>query len=202
MRFLPLFALILAAFTLSACLGSQGSGQMSSASVPPMAWDHHPQAPEWTKTTLQSVQKADPVLAAVVPKDIAAWCPAYPKADLAQRRAFWAGLMSTVAKYESTWNPKASGGGGRWIGLMQIAPKSAKYYGCAAHSREALKDGAANLACAVEIAAVQIGRDAQVAGGGALGMGRDWAPFRNAQKRAAMAEWTRAQSYCQESQGL
>jgi hypothetical protein len=36
-----------------------------------------------------------------------------------------------------------------------------------------------------------------VAGGGAKGMGRDWAPFRSSSKRAEMAAWTRAQSYCQ-----
>ena len=105
--------------------------------------------------------------------------------------------MSALAKHESTWNPQASGGGGRWIGLLQIAPSTAKYYGCDATTTAELKDGASNLSCAVQIAAVQVRRDGMVAGGGAQGMGRDWAPFRSSAKRADMAEWTRAQNYCQ-----
>ena len=110
--------------------------------------------------------------------------------------AFWTGLLSAVAKYESTWNENASGGGGRWIGLMQISPRSAANYGCDATSVGALKDGEANLECAVEIMSTQVAKDGLVAGGGNRGIGRDWAPLRSGEKRAAMAAWTRAQPYC------
>jgi hypothetical protein len=84
-----------------------------------------------------------------------------------------------VAKYESTWNENASGGGGRWIGLMQISPRSAANYGCDATSVGALKDGEANLECAVEIMSTQVAKDGLVAGGGNRGIGRDWAPLRS-----------------------
>lgn len=161
-----------------------------------MRWDHRPEAAEWTSATLIAVSTKDPVLAATVPADIASWCPAYPDAGLAERRAFWAGLLSSVAKYESSWNPQAAGGGGRWIGLMQISPRTAENYGCSAKSSAALKDGSANLACAVEIMADQVGRDGLVAGGGNRGVGRDWMPLRDGDKRAEMSAWTRAQPYC------
>ncbi len=163
---------------------------------PPMRWDHRPEAAAWTRAALLAVTEQDTVLAARVPADIATWCPAYEKASLPDRRAFWVGLLSALAKHESTWNPAAAGGGGRWIGLMQISPQTARAQGCAARSAAALKDGSANLTCAVSIFAEDVARDGVVAGKGNRGIGRDWAPFRNAAKRADMAAWTRAQPYC------
>jgi Transglycosylase SLT domain len=93
---------------------------------PVMRWDHRPEAAEWTTRSLAAIARHDDVLASRVPADIQAWCPGYDKNEPKDRRAFWAGLLSAVAKYESTWNPAASGGGGRYIGLMQISPKTAK----------------------------------------------------------------------------
>lgn len=164
--------------------------------APPMQWDHHPEAEDWTESTLIAISSKDPILSEQVPADISAWCPGYSQAPVEARRAFWAGLMSAVARYESTWNPKASGGGGRWIGLMQISPRTASQYGCEATSPGALKDGEANLECAVEIMSTQVARDGLVAGNGSHGIGRDWAPLRSSEKRAAMAAWTREQPYC------
>ena len=165
--------------------------------LPPMRWDHRPEASVWTKRALAAVDAPSANLPDVMPSDIGTWCPGYADASDTEREAFWSGLLSALAKHESTWNPQASGGGGAWIGLLQIAPATARQYGCDATTSAALKDGAANLSCAVRIAAVQVRRDGMVAGGGAQGMGRDWAPFRNDGKRAEMSAWTRAQSYCQ-----
>lgn len=146
---------------------------------------------------MNMIAAQDAVLAAKVPADIQGWCPGYDDASLTERRAFWAGLLSATAKHESTWNPKAAGGGGRWIGLMQIAPQTARAYKCEAQSSAALKNGEANLACAIRIMSAQVDRDGVVAGGGARGIGRDWAPFRSASKRADIAAWTKSQDYCQ-----
>ena len=103
--------------------------------------------------------------------------------------------MSAVAKHESTYNPKASGGGGKWLGLMQIAPATWRSYGCTGE----MMNGADNMACAVKIMTRQVGRDNAVARGGDgwRGVARDWAPMRNANKRADIAAWTSQQSYCQ-----
>jgi soluble lytic murein transglycosylase-like protein len=169
---------------------------LGDTSVPAMAWDHRPEAADWTRAALAAVASEDAALATRVPEDIGAYCPAYAAANLDQRRAFWVGFLSAIAKYESSWNPRASGGGGRYIGLMQISPRSAQNYGCEATSRAALKDGAANLACAVQMASQNVARDAVVAGPGNRGVGRDWMPLRNATKRAAIADWVSAQSYC------
>ncbi len=192
----PLLALSLA---LSACVEvpvPDLSGLLPSGDRPVMAWDHRAEAPEWTARTLAAVARHDDVLATRVPEDIAAWCPGYAKASIGNRRAFWAGVLSVVGRHESSWNPKASGGGGRYIGIMQISPKSAAQHGCTATTASALKDGAANLECAVEMMAVQVEDDGVVTGSGKRGIGRDWMPFRDAGKRAAMAAWTSGQSYC------
>jgi hypothetical protein len=189
---------MIAAISLSGCMRDAPEEEMALV-APPMGWDHRPEAEEWTESTLVAVSTKDPLLSQVVPQDIQAWCPGYAEAPIEERRAFWAGLLSAVAKYESTWNPQASGGGGRWIGLMQISPRSAANYGCEATSPGELKDGEANLECAVQIMSGWVARDQLVAGPGNRGIGRDWAPLRSAEKRASMAAWTRAQPYCQAS---
>lgn len=166
--------------------------------LPVMRWDHRPEAALWTRASLAAVQGHGRALLVSVPRDITSFCPAYPEASDADRAAFWAGLLSALAKHESTWRPEAAGGGGKWIGLTQIDPRTAAGYGCDAQSPAALKDGAANLSCAVRIAAHQVGRDDYLVTNGRdwRGMARDWMPFRNEAKRAEMAAWTRAQSYC------
>jgi hypothetical protein len=185
---------------LAGCVGGTNPNKIKDdpvAALPLMRWDHRPEADQWTQSTLLAVAQYDSALAGSVPADVAQWCPGYETATLAERRAFWVAMFSTLAKFESTWNPAAAGGGGQWIGLTQISPATARQYGCEAQSSAALKNGSANLACAVRIAATQVGRDGLVAGGGNRGMGRDWAPFRAASKRADMANWVSDQAYCQ-----
>lgn len=190
--------LALAALLAIPLAGCMANPELSMADFQPtMRWDHRNEATDWTGRTLMAVAEEDAQLANLVPADIGTWCPGYPQASLIERRAFWVAMLSTLAKHESTWNPRASGGGGRWIGLTQIAPSTARQYGCTARNTAALKDGAANLECAVEIMSENVANDGMVAGDrGTRGMGRDWAPFRKASKRADMAAWVRDQSYC------
>ena len=187
----------LAAFlALSACI----SPEESSGAMPAMRWDNRPEALHWTEATLTALETDGVQLSSVIPADIATFCPGYAGASQDEREAFWAGLLSALAKHESTWNPNASGGGGRWLGLLQIAPATARSYDCTLPAGKGLHDGAANLGCAVKIAARQVGRDGAIVSdgsGGWRGLARDWAPMRSSAKRADIAAWTRAQSYCQ-----
>lgn len=185
----------LAALALAGCMDT---AQLSMNDFQPaMRWDHRSEAPQWTGRTLIAVAGEDDKLADAVPADITPWCPGYANASLGERRLFWVGLLSALAKHESTWNPRASGGGGKWIGLTQIAPSTARQYGCSARTSAALKDGSANLACAVEIMADNVAADGMISGPrGTRGLGRDWAPFRKASKRADMAKWVSSQAYC------
>jgi hypothetical protein len=200
MRITSLLAPLLAALTLTACgpvKMPDFSAMLAGMEMPAMRWDARPEAAEWTRATLIAVAEHDDVLASRVPADIAAWCPGYKKASMMERRSFWAGLLSAVSKYESSYNPNASGGGGRYIGLLQISPRSAAQHNCTATSAKALKNGVANLQCGVEIIAHAVGSDGVVAGKGNRGAGRDWGPFSKAKYRNEMSAWTSSQSYCQ-----
>lgn len=199
MRIRNRFFLTCSALVLAACspVALPDVAAFWSDTLPAMRWDHRPEAQEWTQRSLIAIADHDSMLASRVPSDIAAWCPGYAKAALRDRRAFWAGTLSALARYESNWNPKAAGGGGRWIGLMQISPRTAAAHRCSARTSTALKNGSANLECAIEIVATQVGRDGVVAGNGGRGIGRDWAPMKNRSKRAEMSSWTSRQSYCQ-----
>lgn len=109
------------------------------------------------------------------------------------------GFLSALAKYESTWKPTAVGGGGRWYGLLQILPATARHYGCRARSGAALKDGSANLACAIRIMARTVTRDGVIHARKPRwsGVAADWGPMRSEAKRHEMAAWLRGQEYCQ-----
>jgi hypothetical protein len=164
--------------------------------VPSLRWDGHPRAGRWTAAVMAALRGPGAPLLDVVPRDIAAWCPGYPQADRSQRAAFWAGLVSTLAWHESTHRPDAVGGGGRWFGLVQIAPGTARWRNCAVGTGEALLDGAANLRCGVRIMAITVPRDGVVAEG-MRGVAADWGPFHSRRKREDMRNWVRSQDYCQ-----
>ncbi len=197
-----------AAVTLTACVPQEGSTTFMSFLQPPdaelstsgltapMRWDHLPQAEDWTASALAALDSHGANLPQITPRDIEAWCPAYPEADVEQRKAFWSGLISTLAKHESTWNPRAVGGGGLWFGLVQIAPPTARGYGCDARSGTALKDGSANLSCAIRIMSYTVARD-EVVSRGMRGVAADWGPFHSSRKREDMRAWVSAQPYCQ-----
>ena len=166
--------------------------------VPRTRWRHMRGNMLWNRAAISALKAHGKPLVDMVPRDIADWCPQYPTATEAQRRAFWVGFMSTLAKHESTYKPWAVGGGGRWYGLLQILPATARGYKCNVGSGEALKNGAANLSCAVRIMATTVPRDGVVHGRDSKwrGVSADWGPMRNGHKRADMAGWLKQQSYC------
>lgn len=169
--------------------------QMQLAAAPPMRWGDRNGSDAWTKATLAALDRDGVTILSRVPEDIHAFCPNYAELTQTGRKAFWAGLLSALAKHESTYNPKASGGGGRWLGLMQIAPATWRNYDCSGN----ITNGADNMSCAVRIMSRQVGRDNAVVhdgSGGWRGVARDWAPMRSAKKRADIAAWTSSQSYC------
>lgn len=164
--------------------------------VPAMRWDNDPRGARWTAAVMAALRGPGAPLMDVVPRDIADWCPGYPQADRDQRAAFWAGLVSTLAWHESTFRPQAVGGNGRWFGLVQIAPGTARWRNCDVQSGEALLDGAANLRCGIRIMGITVPRD-RVVSEGMRGVAADWGPFHSQRKREDMRTWVRSQDYCQ-----
>ena len=163
--------------------------------LPEMRWNHRSEADRWSRAALMALRSHADVLPRTVPKDIAEWCPAYQTNDTSAREAFWIGLLSALAKHESTFRPTAVGGGGKWYGLLQILPATARGYRCNATSRNSLKNGAANLQCALRIMATTVPRDGVVSYG-MRGVAADWGPFHSRAKRNDMMKWLRSQPYC------
>ncbi len=162
-------------------------------------WDHQPQAELWTAAKLEALDHEGAILVNTVPRDIEAFCPGYEKADEEGRKAFWVALFSGLAGYESTWRETAAGAGGRYRGLLQIWPTSAKFHGCEVTHPNGLYDGATNLRCASVIASKAVARDQVVAGGPGNwgGVAADWPPLRDARKRSDISAYTRALPACQ-----
>lgn len=167
--------------------------------VPSARWDHKAGSESWTLAAMSALRSHGSRLEETVPRDIATWCPGYANNPAPLRRAFWVGMMSALAKHESTYRPDAVGGGDLWYGLLQIYPDTARRYGCRATSGAALKDPADNLSCAVRIMNVTVPRDNAIALRDSRwrGVAADWGPMTNRAKIADMAAWTRAQDYCQ-----
>lgn len=169
------------------------------AGLPRTQWQHMDGNAIWTRAALSALKDHGAPLVEMVPRDIQNWCPAYATNTDVQRRAFWVGYLSALAKYESTHKPWAVGGNGRWFGLLQILPATARGYECNVGTGEALKNGAANLSCGVRIMTHVVQRDGVIHGRDSKwrGISADWGPMRSATKRAEMARWLKRQNYCQ-----
>ncbi len=170
-----------------------------SGNVPHTRWTHMDGNILWTRAALSALKDHGQPLVDLVPGDIAHWCPAYPDNSDASRRAFWVGFLSALAKHESTYKPWAVGGGGKWYGLLQILPGTARGYKCRVGTGAALKNGPANLSCAIRIMAHTVPRDGVIHGykrRKGQGVTADWGPMHSASKRRDMAGWLRQQTYC------
>lgn len=172
-----------------------------SAYIPDAWWDFRPDSASWTRAALSALSTHGSQLQDTVPRDIATWSPAYEANPPHLRRAFWVGMMSALAKHESTYRPTAVGGPDLWYGLLHIYPDTARRYGCRATTGEALKDPEDNLSCAVRIMNVTVPRDSAIALRDSRwrGVAADWGPMTQRRKIAEMAAWTRAQDYCRPS---
>ena len=166
--------------------------------IPRARWDYRSDGWLWTRVALSAVQSHGRPLIDTVPRDIDAWCPAYRDNDDETRAAFWAGLLSALSRYESTYDPRAVGGGGRWFGLLQIYPQTAEYRDCRVQTGEGLKSASANLNCAVRIMSVTVPRDQAIALRDTRwrGVAADWGPMRSPRMQQDMKRYTSRQTYC------
>ncbi|MEM9436593.1 MAG: transglycosylase SLT domain-containing protein [Pseudomonadota bacterium] len=167
--------------------------------MPHARWAHLRGTDVWTRVAEAALKEHGAVMVSTVPNDIDAWCPAYREGSDDERRAFWVGLLSTLAKHESTYRPRVSGDNGLSHGLFQIRTGTARLYQCRARSRAALMDPVENLSCAIQIMSTTVPRDnavARKANGRRGGAGADWGPFVQRAKREDMRAWVKRQPYC------
>jgi|GEM_PF-612504 len=159
-------------------------------------WDTEDSSARWTRAAMDALDSHGAPLVSFVPEDIGQYCPGYEDADPRDRKAFWINLIASLSYHESTWRPDVSGGDGRWHGLLQISPATARGYGCVAGDAEALKDGALNLACGIRIMAETVPRDGVISRD-MDGIAADWGPFHQERKRNDIKAYTQGLPYCQ-----
>jgi hypothetical protein len=128
---------------------------------PVAAWDHLAEGASWTATLMESLNSRGDRLLAAAPQDATAFCPGFAALDREGRRAFYVGLISKMAEFESGFDPATTfqeafnDAQGRPVisrGLLQLSIESARAYrGCAPESAEELHDPRTNLTCTVAI---------------------------------------------------
>ena len=184
---------------LVACGSSNDPTPEPEKSVAPLQattlWGQRAEAAAWTGAAMSALESHGAPLVRIVPADIETYCPGYRSASAEGRKAFWVTFLSALARHESTWRPDAEGGGGAWLGLLQISPGTARGYGCEAKSAGALKNGGANLSCGIRIMANTVPRDGVISAGMG-GVAADWGPFHNPAKRADIQSRTRTAGVC------
>lgn len=163
-------------------LGSAETESVAVAADAPaltVAWSGVAGAADWTATLYDRVGAASALVEAN-PQDAARYCPGFAALDQTGRLAFYTGLVSIMAKYESGFDPEVRfqesfvDSSGRPVisrGLLQLSIESADAYrGCDPGSAEALHDPDVNLTCAVAILNRLMARDQAIG----VQLGGDW----------------------------
>jgi len=158
------------------------------------AWAKKNKDGSWTAAAETAITSSQ--LTSAVPADIQTFCPAYLKMSPEERKIFWVGLLSIIARPESNFKPEtkytesfADAQGNKVVsrGLLQISIESAnqKKYSCGIKKAEDLHDPSTNLACGVKILDAWVTTDNVIAtyGTGApQGGGRYWSTLREKNK--------------------
>ncbi len=183
------------------------------ASIDYAAWSGSNKDGSWTRTAESAV--ANSLLVEMVPKDVQYFCPAYPLLAKSERRKFWVGLLSAMAKPESNFKPhrfyreKFRDRKGQAVvsrGLLQISIESAnqKRYGCAITDAVKLHDPAINLRCGVKIMSKWVATDGIIAkdhkARSYKGASRYWSTLRPQHGHLrTIADFTRGLAFCRQN---
>lgn len=147
---------------------------------------------QWSEYTAKALDDLGSQMIQTVPRDINSWCPGYSTKTKAERKKFWVMLISSLANFESSFNPNetyeedfhdANGADVISRGLLQLSQESANQarYGCNIQRAEDLFDPETNIRCAVRIMDYWVPHDLVIQGydhGNWLGVGRYWSPMR------------------------
>jgi hypothetical protein len=169
-------------------------------------WDDLPRGAEWTAHVRGALADFGGPLLEAVPSDRAEYCPGFDAQTPLEREAFYVGLISRMARFESGFDPDTSfqesftnSQGERVVsrGLLQLSHESANGYpNCRPVEDQELHDPATNLRCAVAILTRLVPRDATI-GSGRAGGAAYWSVLRNtSDKRPRIVEYTRALEVC------
>lgn len=180
--------------------------------MPNRLWGGGAQESRWALITLKAIDTHGRDLLTAHPKDIQNYCPGYAAMGVEARRQFWATFISSLAQFESNYDPTASHQErfndvkGKPVvsrGLLQLSIESGNSYGCGLQTGQELHNPARNLVCGVRILNRWVGQSDRVItdrqSGKWLGAARYWSPFRNESKRSKIASETASMPMCRAS---
>lgn len=166
---------------------------------------------EWTAHVNKALDSLGQTLLDVVPADRSLFCPKYANLSYAQRKQYWAFILSAMVRFESNFKTETSytegfddSNGNAVVsrGLLQISIESGNAYGCGFKTTKDLHDPYQNLSCGIRILDRWVGRDGRIAGkvdsqwrGGA----RYWSVLRAGDKTSyqSILKWSQELSFCQ-----
>jgi hypothetical protein len=165
---------------------------------------------EWSEHIYRELPTLGPALLSVNPADAKIFCPNYRNLNQSERKQFWAFFISTMVKFESNFNPKASltegfrDNTGRYVvsrGLLQISLESSKSYGCGFKTAAEIHHPQRNLSCGIKILNHWMQKDGRIAsktGAGWRGGARYWAVLRQGPKDSyrSIVKWNNALPIC------
>ncbi|BEV66867.1 transglycosylase SLT domain-containing protein [Bdellovibrio bacteriovorus] len=164
----------------------------------------------WSTHVYSALDKLGPNLLDVIPADRSLFCPKYSSLSYAQRKQYWAFVLSSMVRFESNFKTAMSytedfndSNGNRVIsrGLLQISIESGNAYGCGFKSTKDLHDPLQNLSCGIRILDRWVSRDGRIAGkvdGAWKGGARYWSVLRAGDKTSykSIVSWSQNLSIC------
>lgn len=166
---------------------------------------------EWTTHVDRELDRLGQTLLDVVPADRSVFCPKYSMMSYAQRKQYWAFMLSAMVRFESNFKTETSytegfsDSNGKPVisrGLLQISIESGNAYGCGFKTTKDLHDPLQNLSCGIRILDRWVGRDGRIAGkvdGKWRGGARYWSVLRAGDKTSykSILSWSQNLSFCQ-----
>jgi len=173
------------------------------------AWARRNPDGAWTAAAETAVAASS--LPQAVPADVEKFCPGYAARNPDERKVFWVGLLSIVARPESNFEPgtkfteKFTDAQGNKVvsrGLLQISIESAnqRRYSCGIVKAKDLHDPSVNLGCGVKILDAWVKTDNVIATwgtGSPAGGGHYWSKLREKNNYLpAITTFTRGLKVC------
>lgn len=182
---------------------------VSSSDITPLWESKHADGREWTSHVMRELDHLGQDLLETNPADKNSYCPKYNTFSYAQRKQYWAFVMSSMVRFESNFKPATyykenfKDSNGDYIysrGLLQISIESGNAYGCDFRSSKDLHDPYQNLSCGIRILNRWVSRDGRIAGkvsnqwrGGA----RYWSVMRTTSgSHASIKQWSNDLDIC------
>lgn len=164
----------------------------------------------WSEHVYNELPTLGPALLAANPTDAKIFCPNFSNLSESERKQFWAFFISSMAKFESGFDPNESYTEGfkdssnSYVvsrGLLQISLESSKGYRCGFLTGRELYHPTKNLSCGIKILNHWMKKDNRIASRTGLswkGGARYWAVLRQSRKQSyqSIVKWSNALPFC------